>query len=163
VKLILVAKVGGAHGVLGELRLTSYAADPMALLDYRELMRGDGTHALTLTAARPAKAGLVARAKEVSTREQAERLRGLDLYVPRDRLPATEDEDDFYVADLIGLAVVTADGEALGIVKSVHDFGAGDLLEVQPPTGASWWLPFTKEAVPEVRLAEGRIVSASGA
>lgn len=157
--LILVARVAGAFGVKGEVRLTSYTADPMALLAYRELKRESGAAGLTLTSARPHKDGVVARAREVDTREQAEALRGLRLYVPREALPQTEDEDEFYLVDLIGLAVVTAEGEALGVVRTVQDFGAGDLLEVQPPQGPSWWLPFTREAVPQVRLSERLIVA----
>lgn len=157
--LILVARVAGAFGVRGEVRLTAYTADPMSLLDYRDLRRESGEAGLTLTSARPAKGGLVARAREVETREQAEALRGLRLFIPRQALPAPDDEDDFYLVDLIGLSVVTTQGEVLGEVRSVQDFGAGDLLEIQPPAGASWWLPFTREAVPEVRLAEGRVVA----
>ena len=156
--LILVGRVAGAFGVKGEVRITSFTADPAALVDYKALKREDGSPGLTLTSGRPAKGGIVARAKEVETREQAEALRGLKLYIPRDVLPAPE-EDEFYVTDLIGLAVETPEGEPLGRVKTVHDFGAGDLLEVQPPEGASWWLPFTREAVPEVRLAEGKVIA----
>ena len=85
-------------------------------------------------------------------------MRGLRLYIPRDRLPAPE-EDEFYLADLIGLAAVSSAGEALGRVKSVQNFGAGDLLEIEPPGGAAtWWAPFTRQVVPEVRLAQGMIV-----
>ena len=157
--LLLVARVAGAFGVRGEVRLTAFTADPSSLLDYKTLTREDGSPGLTLTAGRPTKGGVVVRVAEVSTREQAEALRGLRLYISRDALPPPEDEDEVYVADLIGLAVATADGEALGLVKSVHDFGAGDLLEVQPAQGASWWLPFTKQAVPELRLAEGLIIA----
>jgi len=157
--LIFVARVAGAFGVKGEVRLTTFTADPMALLDYRDLRRENGEAGLTLTSARPAKGGVVGRVKEVETREQAEALRGLKLFIPRDALPATEDEDEFYLIDLVGLSVVTPEGETLGVVRSVHDFGAGDLLEVQPPEGVSWWLPFTREAVPEVRLAERTIVA----
>jgi 16S rRNA processing protein RimM len=156
---ILVAVVGGAFGVRGEVRITTYTEDPMALVRYRDLMREDGTPALTVTSARPAKAGVVARVKEVATPEQADALRGLKLYVPRERLPAPQDEDEFYLADLIGLSVETAEGEALGRVKTVQDFGAGDLLEIEPPAGPSWWLPFTRDAVPQVRLAEGRLIA----
>lgn len=156
--LILVGRVAGAFGVRGEVRLTSYTAEPSALLDYRDLKREDGRPALTLLSGRPAKGGLVVRAQEVETREQAEALRGLNLYIPRDILPEPE-EDEFYVTDLIGLAVETPQGEPLGRVKNVQDFGAGDLLEIEPPEGAAWYLPFTKEAVPEVRLAEGRVVA----
>ena len=157
--LLLVARVAGAFGVRGEVRLTAFTADPSSLLDYKTLTREDGSPGLTLTAGRPTKGGVVVRVAEVATREQAEALRGLRLYISRDVLPPPEDEDEIYVADLIGLAVTTADGEALGLVKSVHDFGAGDLLEIQPAQGTSWWLPFTREAVPELRLAEGVIIA----
>jgi 16S rRNA processing protein RimM len=100
----------------------------------------------------------VARAKEVATREEAEALRGLRLYIPRAILPEPE-EDEFYVADLIGMDVVSLEGDLLGQVKSVRDFGAGDLIEVQPPSGESWWLPFSKDAVPEVQADARRIVA----
>lgn len=113
---------------------------------------------LTLTVGRATKGGVVGRAQEVTTREQAEALRGLKLHVPRDSLPEP-DEDEFYLADLIGLTVETAAGEVLGIVRAVQDFGAGDLLEIAPAHGAAWYLPFTKAAVPEVRLAEGRLIA----
>ena len=157
--LILVARVAGAFGVRGEVRLTAYTADPMALLGYRELKRETGAAGLTLTSARPAKGGIVAHAREIETREQAEALRGLRLFIPRDALPATEDEDEFYLVDLIGLAVVTPEGESLGLVRNVQDFGAGDLLEIAPAEGgATWYLPFTREAVPEVRIADGVVV-----
>jgi 16S rRNA processing protein RimM len=156
--LILVGRVAGAFGVKGEVRITSFTAEPTALIGYKTLQREDGSHALTLASGRPAKGGVVVRAREVETREQAEALRGLQLYILRDALPAP-DEDEFYVTDLIGLSVETADGEPLGRVKDVRDFGAGDLLEVQPAEGASWWLPFTREAVPEVRLAEGKVIA----
>jgi len=157
--LIFVARIAGAFGVKGEVRLTTFTADPMALLDYRDLRREDGAPGLTLTSARPAKGGVVARAKEIETREQAEAARGLRLYIPRERLPEPEDEDEYYLVDLIGLSVVTPQGEPLGVVRTVHDFGAGDLLEIQPPQGASWWLPFTREAVPEVRMADRTLVA----
>ena len=157
-RLLLVAQVAGAFGVKGELRITTFTADPLALKAYRTLKRQDGSPVLTLTSARAVKGGIVARAKEVETRETAEALRGLKLHVARDDLPEP-DEDEFYLADLIGLAVETPDGEALGTIKSVHDFGAGDLLEVQPSAGATWWLPFTREAVPDVRIADGKVIA----
>ena len=157
--LILVGRVAGAFGVKGEVRITSYTEDPMALVRYRVLLREDGTTALTLAGGRPVKGGLVARAEEVPTREAAEALRGLRLHIAREALPPPEDEDEFYLADLIGLTAETAQGELLGKIKSVHDFGAGDLLEIQPPQGASWWLPFTREAVPDVRLSEGKVIA----
>src|SRR6202022_906091 len=105
----------------------------------------------------PAQGGRVARAKEGAAREEAEALRGLELYVARAALPAP-DEDEFYHADLIGLRAVTPGGVALGRIKSGQNFGAGDLLEIAPETGPSWWSPFTKAAAPEVRLADGVVV-----
>jgi 16S rRNA processing protein RimM len=157
-RLILVGRVGGAFGVKGELRITSYTDDPAALVRYRDLRREDGSAGLTLTAGRPYKGALVARAKEVATREDAEALRGLQLYVPREALPEP-DEDEFYLADLIGLRAIAPDGAELGRIKSVQNFGAGDLLEIAPPSGPTWWLPFTREAVPEVRIAQGEVVA----
>jgi 16S rRNA processing protein RimM len=145
--------------VRGEVKVTTFTADPMALADYKTLLRQDGSPALTIASARPAKGGIVARLKGVADRNAAEALRGLKLYIPRDSLPEPE-EDEFYLADLIGLFVETAEGEALGTVKAVQDFGAGDLLEIQPRAGATWWLPFTRQAVPEVRLAQGKLIAA---
>jgi 16S rRNA processing protein RimM len=144
--------------VKGDVRITTYTAEPSALLGYRDLLREDGQPGLTLTGGRVAKGGLIAQAKEVATREDAEALRGFKLFIPRERLPAPE-EDEFYVTDLIGLTVETADGEPLGRVREVRDFGAGDLLEIQPESGASWYLPFTREAVPEVRIGEGKVIA----
>jgi 16S rRNA processing protein RimM len=156
--LIFVAQVGAAHGVRGEVKVTTFTADPMALVSYKTLMRQDGSPALTIASARPTKGGIVARLKGVDDRNAAEALRGLKLYISRDSLPEPE-EDEFYLADLIGLTVETAAGELLGTVKTVQDFGAGDLLEIQPKVGASWWLPFTREAVPEVRIAQGKLIA----
>ncbi len=106
---------------------------------------------------RPAKDMLVARLKGVADRDAAERLTNIRLYVARERLPQPAD-DEFYHADLVGLAAVTADGEAVGTVKAVHNFGAGDLLEIEPAAGgATMMLPFTDATVPAVDIA-GRIV-----
>ena len=157
--LILVGRVAGAFGVRGEIRITSYTAEPLALVGYKTLLREDGSPGLTLTGGRAAKGGVVARAREIATREEAEAARGLQLYIPRVALPAPEDEDEFYIADLVGLAVVSPDGAPLGRVRSVRDFGAGDLLEIAPAAGESWWLTFTREAVPEVSIAERRLVA----
>jgi 16S rRNA processing protein RimM len=155
-KLILVAQVAGGFGVKGEVRVTAWTADPMALLAYGPLLRADSSVGLTLTSARPDKGGIVGRAAQITTREQADALRGLKLFVPRDRLPPPEDEDDFYLADLIGLEARDPDGAVLGTVRAVPNFGAGDMLEIAPAQGGpTWYLPFTREAVPEVHPAEG--------
>jgi 16S rRNA processing protein RimM len=150
--------VAGAFGVRGEIRITTFSDDPRALLTYRDLKREDGAPALTLTGGRVAKAGLIARAREIETREQAEAARGLQLYISRDALPAP-DEDEFYLADLIGLEARDLGGVVVGMVRTVENFGAGDLVEIAPAEGGpTWWLPFTKDAVPAVRIAEGHIV-----
>ncbi len=157
-RLIFVAKVDGAFGVRGEVRLSAFTGDPMALLEYGALVREDGRPGLTLTSGRVVKGGLVVRAAEVETREAAQALRGLGLYVDRASLPEP-DEDEYYLADLIGLAAVSPEGDALGRIKAVNNFGAGDLLEIQPADGSpSWWSPFTLAAVPQVSLADGRLV-----
>ena len=157
-RLILVGRVAGAFGVKGEVRITAYTDDPTALLRYRDLRREDGGPGLTLTAGRAQKGAFVGRAKEIATREDAEALRGLQLFVPRAALPAP-DEDEFYLADLIGLRVVDPAGLEIGSIKNVQNFGAGDLLEIAPLAAPTWWLPFTREAVPEVRIAEGVVVA----
>jgi 16S rRNA processing protein RimM len=157
-RLLQVAHVSGAFGVRGEIRITTFTADPMAIARYKDLKREDGSPGLTLTSARPVKGAVIARAQGVESRDQAEALRGLRLYISRDALPEPE-EDEFYLADLVGLAVETPEGATLGKVKAVNDFGAGDLLEIQPPAGPSWWLPFTREAVPQVRIAEGKLIA----
>ena len=160
-RLILVGRVAGPFGVRGELRLTSYTEDPLALLAFPGLRREDGSPALTLTGGRLAKPGeLVVRAEQSPDRDAAEALKGLRLFVPRDALPAPE-EDEFYFADLIGLDAQTPAGEPLGRIKAVLNHGAGDILEVDPGEGRPTVLyPFTREIVPEVRLTDGRVVIA---
>ena len=158
--LIFVAQVAGAFGVRGELRLTAFTEDPLSLVDYGVLLGGTGTPALTIETGRSVKGALICRAKEVVTREQAQAMRGLKLYIGRSSLPPPVDEDEFYLADLVGLAAVSPSGEPLGSVKFVANFGAGDLLEVQPPTpgAATWYAPFTKAVVPNVDLTNGMII-----
>ena len=157
--LILVGRVGGAFGVRGEVRISAYTQDPLALSRYGPLRREDGSIALTLVSARAAKDGVIARTREIDSKEAADALRGLRLFVAREALPPVEDEDDFYLADLIGLAACTPDGIALGAVKAVHNFGAGDLLELDPGEGrASRLVPFTREVAPQVLIAQGRII-----
>jgi len=158
-KLILVAQVAGGFGVKGEVRVTAYTAEPMALMSYGPLLRADGSVGLSLISARPEKAAVVGRAKEIATKEQADALCGLKLYIQRDRLPEP-DEDEFYLADLVGVEARDPDGVALGTVKAVQNFGADDMLEIAPAAGGpSWYLPFTREAVPELHLADGWVLA----
>jgi len=156
--LVLVGQVAGAFGVRGEVRITAFTQAPLNLLTYRTLKRQDGSPALTLVSGRAVKGQVIGRAKEVATREEAEALRGLRLYVPRAALPEP-DEDEFYLTDLIGLRAVDPAGAVVGTVKAVQNFGAGDLLEIAPAEGgATWWLPFTRETAPEVDIRGGRLV-----
>jgi 16S rRNA processing protein RimM len=157
--LILVGRVSGAFGVRGELRIATYTADPLTVTKFKALTRQDGSPALAVQTARVVKDGVVARCVGVDTKEAADALRGLRLYVPRDALP-TPDEDEFYLADLIGLPVRhVATDVLLGKIKSVQNFGADDLLEITPALGGqTWYLPFTRAAVPEVKIAEGVVL-----
>jgi 16S rRNA processing protein RimM len=155
---ICVAQIGGAHGLRGEVRLKSFTADPMAVRDYGPLTTEDGSATFELEAVRPAKGHLIARFRGVGDRDTAERLVNVRLFVPRERLPAPA-PDEFYHADLIGLSAVTTDGTDIGIVVAIHDFGAGDILELQPRAGGTTiMVPFTAEFVPSVEIASGRIV-----
>lgn len=155
---ICVGRIGAAHGTRGEVKLWSFTADPMAVADYGALESEDGTRSFEIEALRPAKDFLVARFAGVADRTAAEQLCNLELYVARDRLPAPA-ADEYYHADLIGLAVADASGATLGTVVAVHNFGAGDLIEVRPALGgATVMLPFTAAVVPVVDVAGGRIV-----
>lgn len=155
---ICVAQIGPAHGTRGEVRLKSFTADPMAVKDYGALETEDGTATFRIEALRPAKLYLIAQFSGVRDRTAAERLANLRLFVPRERLPAPE-ADEFYHADLIGLAAVAIDGRALGTVVAIHDFGAGDILEVrQEGRRNTVMLPFTTATVPLVDVAGRRIV-----
>lgn len=155
--LVLVGRVSGSFGVRGEVRISAYTEAPDALLRFKKLLNKDGAPALTLLSGRVAKDGVIARTSEITVKEAADALRGLELYVPREALPEP-DEDEFYLTDLIGLTALTPEGEALGKVKAVHNFGAGDILEIAPQAGASFYLPFTRDTVPELRIAEGRLI-----
>ena len=156
---ICVARIGAAHGVRGAVKLWTFTEDPFAVKAYGPLLTKDGARHLELTSAREAKDHLVATFKSIETREDAERLNGVELYVPRDKLPATG-EGEYYHADLIGLAAVTTADEPLGRVVAIHNFGAGDIIEIAPPSGTTMLLPFTNAVVPTVDLAGGRVVIA---
>ena len=156
-RLVLVGRVAGAFGVRGEVRIRTFTDDPQALLAYRALKRADGSPGLTLLSGRAAKDGLIARAEEIASKEDADALRGLELHAPRAALPEPE-PDEFYLTDLIGLEAVGPDGALLGRVKGAPNFGAGDLLEIEPERGQSWLVAFTAETAPEVDVAGGRIV-----
>ncbi len=157
---VLMGRFGAPHGVRGEIRLQSFTGDPEAIADYGPLTDVAGQKSFTLLSVRTlGKDMLVARVEGVASREAAAALNGVELFLPRDRLPATEDEDEFYLADLIGLRAQTPAGADIGRVIAVRNFGAGDILEIAPAGGGETLLfPFTKAIVPVVSVADGRVV-----
>jgi len=156
---VCVAQIGAPHGVRGEVRLWVFTEDPMAIAAYGPLETEDGTQRFTVEALRPAKKFFAARLSGIRDRTAAERLNNVRLFVPRDRLPPIDDPETFYYADLIGLRAVDPQGNPVGTVKAVHNFGAGDLLEIAPQSGgASVMFAFTDATVPTVDVAGGRIV-----
>jgi 16S rRNA processing protein RimM len=160
--LVLLGEFGRAHGLKGELRLKSFTGEPQAIATYGPLIADSG-RAVTLGSVRPTPGGapdlLVARVEGVATREAAEALNGVRLFIPRERLPSPE-EDEFLLADLIGLRVEDRAGSLIGTVVGVPNYGSGDLLEIAPPEeGATALLPFTKTFVPAVELASRRVIA----
>jgi 16S rRNA processing protein RimM len=155
---ICVAQIGAAHGIRGEVRLRSFTEDPSAVTSYGPLESEDGAQRFTIEALRPAKNHFVARLAGIADRGTAEKLTGLRLYVPRDRLPPVEDDETFYHADLVGLAAVTPDGAAIGKVTAILNFGAGDIVEIARQDGEPLLVPFTDAAVPNIDIAGGRMV-----
>jgi 16S rRNA processing protein RimM len=159
---VLLGEFGRAHGLKGEVRLKSFTEDPKAIAGYGPLEAEDGRR-FTLKGVRPAGGGspdlVIARVDGIATREAAEALNRIRLYAPRERLQGTGSDDEFLLADLIGLAAQDKDGRAVGTVVAVPNYGGGDLLEVMPegggPTGL---LPFTEAFVPVIDTAAGRVV-----
>ncbi len=154
---ICIARIGAAHGVRGAVKLWTFTEDPFAVKAYGPLVTKDGARSFEVATAREAKGHLVATLKGIATREDAERLNGIELYIAREKLPAT-DENEYYHADLIGLAAVTTANEPLGRVLAIHNFGAGDIIEIAPPSGSTLLLPFTNAVVPTVDLANRCVV-----
>lgn len=155
--LICVGAIAGAYGVRGEARIKSFCAEPADIARYAPLLDEGGARSFTLRITGAVSGGFSARLGGVSTREQAEALKGLRLYAPRHRMPALPD-DEFYHADLIGLEAVDTGGAPLGRVHAVEDYGAGDFLEIARPGVAPLLVPFTRDAAPTVDLAAGRLV-----
>jgi 16S rRNA processing protein RimM len=177
---ICVARIGAAHGVRGEVKLWSFTEDPAAVATYGPLETEDGKQRFEIEAMRPAKdhfvariAGVsdrdaaerlrnlsfVARIAGVSDRDAAERLRNLELYIPRARLPKIDEQDTYYHTDLVGLDVVTPEGVQIGTVHALHNFGAGDIIEIMPVgSGEPLMLPFNDATVPRVDLEAKQIV-----
>lgn len=152
---ICLGLITGAHGVRGEVRLKSFCATPSDIADYGPFLTAKGD-SLSLQLVKPAKDGFIAQIKGVRTRNEAEALAKTFLYVPRARLPETE-EDEFYYEDLIRLQALSLTGAPLGRVKAVLNHGAGDILELQTPNGITL-IPFTKAHVPHIDLAAGQLL-----
>ena len=157
---VCLGQIGAAHGVRGEVRLRSFTTDPASIADYGPLETEDG-RPIEIEKLRPAKDHFVARLAGIRDRDAASALTNVKLYVPRERLPQTDDPEEFYHADLVGLAVVDQSGKVFGTVIAVFNFGAGDLIEVRPQNGGKTELvPFDAVHVPEVDIAAGKIVIA---
>jgi 16S rRNA processing protein RimM len=156
---ICVARIGAAHGVRGEVKLWSFTEDPAAVATYGPLETQDGAQRFEIEALRPAKDHFVARIAGVGDRDAAAKLRNLELFIPRARLPKIDDADTFYHADLIGLDAVMPDGTQVGTVHALHNFGAGDIIEIVPVGGGDpLMLPFNETTVPTIDLAAKQIV-----
>ncbi|MFD0859711.1 ribosome maturation factor RimM [Roseovarius aquimarinus] len=158
-EMICIGAVAGSFGVRGEVRLKSFAAVPEDIAAYGPLTAETGGASFSVTLTGQTKGGFTARLSGIRTKEEADALRGVRLMVARSRLPSLPD-DEFYHADLVGLAVHDTGGAPLGKVRSVLNHGASDLLEIAVPGMAETvLLPFTRASVPTVDLAEGRIVA----
>lgn len=165
--MICLGVVGGPHGVRGEFRVKTFTAMEEDIAAYGPVSLGatdtpdSAQKRLTLSVVRVVKPGVVlVRAREITNREEIASLTGRNLYVARSALPEITDDDDFYIDDLVGLTAAFADGTPGGTVTAIHNFGAGDLLEVRgaPGQSGSRFVRFTRELVPEVDIAGGRIV-----
>ena len=156
---VCVGAIAGAFGVRGEVRLKSFTTEPNDIVTYSPLWTEDGTRSFAVRLTRPVTGGLGVRLSGVETREDAEALKGVTLWADRDKLPSLPD-DEFYHADLIGLAVYDTGGVLIGKVRAVYDHGAGDILEIfGPGRKQTLLLPFTRAFVPTVDLAAGRIIA----
>lgn len=153
---ICIAEVMTAHGIRGLVKLRCYLEDPADLKDYNPLSDEKGkTYELILK--NPIQRDWVAEIKGITDRNDAEKLRGLKLYVDRDKMPETDD-DEFYYEDLIGCKAISAQGLVLGEVVSVENFGAGDLLEIKPVTGQTYYLPITEPYVQDIQIENQTII-----
>jgi 16S rRNA processing protein RimM len=151
---VRVARIGAAHGVRGEVKLWPFTQDPLNVADYGPLETENGTQRFEIETLRAAKDHLVVRLKGVADRTAAEALRNTDLFVARDKLPPIEEEDTWYHADLVGMAAITPEGVPLGNVTAIHNFGAGDLIEIATTAGGEpLLLPFTELVVPNIDTA----------
>ena len=155
---VLLGRIAGAHGVRGEVLIRTFTVAPEDIGAYGSLSDASGERTFRLESVRSTRKGVVARLKGVADRTAAEALKGIELYVARDRLPPAN-EGEYYHADLIGLAAVDPGGEPVGEIVAVQNFGAGDLLEIRiAGTSRTELLPFTASVAREVDIAGRRVV-----
>ena len=155
---VLLGEVGPAHGIRGEVIIKTFTAQPASIASYGDLENENGDRKFTIRPLRISPKGLIARIAGVDDRTAAEKLRGMKLYVARGRLPET-DTDEFYHSDLIGLRAIEPSGAPIGSITGVHNFGAGDILEVKfDATGTTEFLPFNGEVFPDVNLIDKTII-----
>jgi 16S rRNA processing protein RimM len=156
-RLVLLGVITGARGVRGEVRIKPFTEAPEDIAAYGPLFDETGARRFDLVSVTPAKGGVTARIGGIDDRDAAEALKGTGLHVPREALPEAG-EEAWYHDDLVGLAVKTRDGETLGRIRAVVDFGAGDLLEIEfAGRKGSDLVPFTRDYVPEVDPASGHV------
>jgi 16S rRNA processing protein RimM len=155
---ILLGRIAAAHGLKGEVLIHSFAQAPESIAAYGPLSDRTGSKLFTITRAKATAKGVLARLAGIADRTAAEALRGVELYVDRDRLPPPA-KDEFYHADLIGLLAVDPEGQPIGRIAAIHNFGAGDLIEIALAGSAKTELvPFTEATVPNLDVAAGRAV-----
>jgi 16S rRNA processing protein RimM len=153
---IFLGQIGAAHGIKGQVRIATHTQDPEAIGSYGPLDTDRPGLTIVLTKVRLQKNVVIAHIKGISDRTAAEQLNGVSLFVDRDKLPETDDEDDFYHTDLIGLEARLETGVVIGKVSAIPNFGAGDLIEIRDPqSGDTYLYPFTKAVVPHVHIADG--------
>jgi 16S rRNA processing protein RimM len=156
-KRVCLGVVTGPHGVQGAVRIKSFTQAPEDIARYGPLTDEAGNRCFELSLVGAVRGVVLARLSGIEDRDQAEALRGLRLHLPRAALPQTEAEE-YYHADLIGLEAVLGDGTPVGRVRAIHDFGAGDTLELARPGASPVMVPFTRAVVPSIELAAGRLV-----
>ena len=158
-RLLCVGVITGAHGIRGEVKIKTFTEEPDAIAAYGALSTKPGDRTFEITRHRVQKGQVIAALKGVTDRNASEALKGTELYLDRQALPELDDEDEFYHADLIGLEARLEDGSVFGRIVALQDFGAGDVVEIAPAEGGSTkLLPFTRDVVPDINVAEGYIV-----
>jgi 16S rRNA processing protein RimM len=156
---ICVGRITGAHGTGGELKIKSFTDLPENIGNYGDLSDKSGHRLFRITGLRVVKGAVIARMDGVEDRNRALEMQGLELYITRDHLPSPDPAtDEWYYCDLVGLRAMLADGSEYGAVTAIHNFGAGDLLEIKHSGGEIVLIPFTKQTVPAVDIAAGCMV-----